>query len=104
VEITRDSAEDGAAVLRVTGDMDVDTAYQVPDEVAALFDEGHPSEVVLDLSGVTFLDSVGLGMLVRAQDEALAYDAGFRLLAPSEPVSRTLSITAMDTHFAVLPN
>ncbi len=102
MEITRDSADDGAAVLRVTGDMEADTAYQVPDEVAALFDVASPREVVLDLSGVTFLDSVGLGMLVRAQDEALAHDAGFRLRAPSEPVSRILSITAMDTHFAVV--
>jgi len=102
VEITRDPADHGAAVLRVTGDMDADTAYQVPDEVAALFDDGNPREVVVDLSAVTFLDSVGLGMLVRAQDEALAHDAAFRLLAPSEPVSRTLSITAMDTHFAVV--
>jgi anti-anti-sigma factor len=102
VDITRDSTDDGAAVLRVTGDMDVDTAYRVPDEVAALFDDATPRQVVLDLSGVTFLDSVGLGMLVRAQDEALAHDAGFRLLAPSDPVSRTLSITAMDTHFAVV--
>lgn len=102
MDITRDSTDDGAAVLRVTGDMDVDTAYRVPDEVAALFDDATPRQVVLDLSGVTFLDSVGLGMLVRAQDEALAHDAGFRLLAPSDPVSRTLSITAMDTHFAVV--
>ena len=103
MDITRDQADDGAVVLRVTGDMDVDSAYRVPDEVAALFDGSRPAAVVLDLSGVTFLDSVGLGMLVRAQDEAAAQNAAFRLRAPSAPVTRVLSITAMDTHFATDP-
>jgi anti-sigma B factor antagonist len=102
VELTRDTA-DGAVVLRVSGDMDADTAYRVPDEVAALFDGPRPREIVLDLSGVSFLDSVGLGMLVRAQEEAVAHDTDFRLRAPSDPVSRVLSMTAMDTHFAVVP-
>jgi len=100
VDITRDMSN-GAVVLRVTGDMDADTAYRVPDEVAAVFDGTRPQEIVVDLSEVSFLDSVGLGMLVRAQDEALSHDATFRLRAPSEPVSRVLSVTAMDTHFAV---
>jgi anti-anti-sigma factor len=101
VEITRETA-DGAVVLRVAGDMDADTAYRVPDEVAALFDGAPPREVVVDLADVTFLDSVGLGMLVRSQEEAQAHDAGFTLRAPSDPVSRVLSMTAMDTHFTVV--
>jgi anti-sigma B factor antagonist len=103
VDITRDPVENGQVVLHVSGDMDADSAYRVPEEVAALFEQERPPEIVVDLSGVSFLDSVGLGMLVRAQEEALANDAAFRLRAPSEPVSRVLSITAMDTHFAVLP-
>lgn len=95
--------------MQVEGDLDVDSAYRVYEGVAALFDDAgpglprpeRPRRVLIDLSGVTFIDSVGLGMLIRSEEEARRNDAALVLRSPSDSVRRLLSITAMDRNFAI---
>ena len=53
---------------------------------------------VLDLTGVTYLGSNGIGALIIG--EAAAEDAGVRLMIePSTIVRRVLETTAMDSYF-----
>jgi len=54
---------DGETVVSVTGDLDVSTAAQLADTVNAELREA-PGRVVLDLGGLAFCDSLGLGTLV----------------------------------------
>ncbi len=103
MEIAKDS-EDAGVVLRVSGEMDVETAYRVPDDVAAEVGEhtdGRPRHVTIDLSEVTFIDSVGLSMLLRSEEEARRNDVPLVLRRPSESVRRLLEITATDRNFAI---
>jgi ABC-type transporter Mla MlaB component len=55
--------DEGIVVLVISGSMDVETAPQLRDLVVRLIDEGH-HPLVLDLSGVDFIDSIGLGVIV----------------------------------------
>jgi anti-anti-sigma factor len=47
---------------------------------------------VVDMSEVTFLASLGMGMLIRAAKSLRRHEAGMVLLAPSEPVEKALRL------------
>lgn len=58
--------------------------------------------VVLDLSGVSFLDSSGLGALVAVLKLAGTRRA-FALAGLTDPVAKVLRLTRMDTVFRIFP-
>ncbi|MRJ75269.1 anti-sigma factor antagonist [Aeromicrobium sp. SMF47] len=93
---TTEDRQDGA-VLSVAGDIDMQTSADLRAQVDTM-DVAHRT-LVLDLGGVTFVDSSGLGSLlgVKKQQER----AGGRLLLSnvSPPVARIIEITRMDRVF-----
>ncbi len=81
--------------LRVSGDIDMDTAPQLEDAVVAELRDHAPDRLVLDLSGVRFLDSSGVRALVFALNHAAAHDCGFGLADLPYGVRRVLEITGV---------
>jgi anti-sigma B factor antagonist len=56
---------DGVAVVAVLGEVDVATAPRLRQELLRLVSESDgPPRIVVDLGGVDFLDSTGLGVLL----------------------------------------
>ncbi len=55
----------------------------------------------LDLSGVDFLDSAALGMLMIADDEATRAHGQLVLRNPSQQIARLFELSAMDTIFKI---
>ena len=51
--------------LRLEGEIDHHRARQLMDELSWRMDREMPRQVELDLSGVTFMDSSGIALLVR---------------------------------------
>jgi hypothetical protein len=49
----------------------------------------------LDLSGVTYLSSLGIGVLVRFQTELRALGGSFKVVHPSEPVKEVLGVVGV---------
>jgi anti-sigma B factor antagonist len=89
---------DPAPVIVIAGDVDV---YEVPSFRAALgavLDEGF-ERVVIDCSGMTFIDSAGLALLVDVQ-RRLAARGGELVLRGVRPASRRIfEITSLTTMF-----
>ncbi len=56
---------------------------------------------VLDLSGVDFLDSAALGMLLVADDETRSRGCHLTLQRPSSQIARLLELASMDTLFKI---
>lgn len=56
---------------------------------------------VLDLSGVDFLDSAALGMLLVADDETKSRGCSLTLRKPSTQIARLLELASMDTLFKI---
>jgi anti-sigma B factor antagonist len=82
-------------VLALTGSLDLasrDVLYQAG--VAALSTPDVPG-LVVDLAGVTFLDSSGIGALVELAGDAQDAGVGFALHNPSERVRRVLTISGL---------
>ena len=91
---------DGWRVLVLAGEVDVGTAPRLRDRLVQLVTEG-PPQVVVDLSGVTFIDSMGLGALVSGLKRARAHDGDLRLAGATDHVAKVLSITRLDQAFVV---
>ena len=80
----------GAAVVTVSGELDAATAPDLERFLGrATADQG---AFVLDLTGVTFCDSVGLATVV----EAIRGDVDLRVVG-SRQVTRTVTLTGMDS-------
>lgn len=91
------------AVVSVVGEIDPHTAGTLTEALDALTsgDEAPPERVVLDLSGVTFVDSSGLRVLLTASERMAEKQITFTLRSPSEAVHRLLEITKLLDHLGV---
>ena len=92
-EISQDT-RDGIHVVTIRGELVLDTAPGVrePLEKAAL-DGEHP--LVVDLSDCTFMDSIGLAMLLHGAKPLQDGESNVALVANGE-VRRLLRLTAID--------
>jgi anti-anti-sigma factor len=78
---------DGRSVMRFTGEIDLSNTDQVENQVLAAAVTGAP--VVLDLGGLTYLDSAGLHLLYRLTHGPAARN-GLRMVAPVGCRARTV--------------
>lgn len=92
--------QDGHDLVSVTGDLDVYTCNQLRDLVAEPGRWQQPL-LLLDLSGVVFLDSTGLSALVATRRLARARGAQLRLVCPSGSALRVIRMTRLDSVLAV---
>ena len=91
---------DGKGVVRATGELDVSSAGRLRSfltDVASRTD----GDVIVDMSGVSFTDSAGLGVLVGVYKRVAANDARLVLRHPGTHVRRVLSISGLDQVFVV---
>lgn len=89
---------DGQTVLVVAGDVDMATAPTLQDAIIDVLRSA--GRVVLDFTGVTFMDSSGLKALVGSFKAAPTPDA-MRIQNVPEQIRRLLAITDLDRFFAV---
>jgi anti-sigma B factor antagonist len=87
--------------LTVTGEVDVESADQVAATGLLHLTEAAVQCLVIDLAGVTFIDSSGIGALVRIRNIALEFDKRLALRNPSERAQKVLKITALDQVFEI---
>lgn len=61
------------------------------------------TSVSVDLSAVTFVDSAGLRVIIRAHRRQASGGGDLWLVKPSEPVKRLLDITGLTTELRIEP-
>jgi anti-sigma B factor antagonist len=93
--------EQGLVRLLLRGELDLSTASKAEEELRRA-ESSEPALLVLDLSGLTFLDSTGLRLIVTA--DRRARDEGRRLAVVKGPetVQRVFSITRLDERLEML--
>jgi anti-sigma B factor antagonist len=91
ISVSRGDAE---TVVSVNGDLDVSTATRLADTVNEELREP-PSRIVLDLAGLTFCDSLGLGTLVVLSRTARVQQTYLLLRNPSPFFTRMLEVTGV---------
>ena len=98
--VTRTQGE--RTVVEVGGEIDVYTAPQLRERVVELVADGQV-DLVLDLSGVEFLDSTGLGVLVGALNRVRAQDGSLALVLTQERILKIFEITGLRKVFPIFP-
>ena len=89
-------------VIWVTGDLDADTGRAVRARLSQA-QRHENSDVILDLTGVTFIDSVALSSVVGGA-KAMNEVGNLRVISPPERVARMLSDAGMDEVFELTPD
>jgi len=87
-------------IVAVNGDITLNHRSDVmlKDKVRTLLDEGR-RKIVLDLGGVVYVDSAGLGELVRAYATAKNKGGGLKLARLPKRIKDLLTITKLATVF-----
>jgi anti-sigma B factor antagonist len=90
----------GVEVLAVTGDITMPEggAARVSDKVRSVLQEGHV-HLVLDLGGVRYVDSMGLGELVEAYTAAKNRGGALKLANVGKRLNDLLVLTRLYTVF-----
>ena len=92
-------AQAEAIVLTLGGDIDVATSGDVLAAGLGVLGSRHCSTLCLDLAGVTFLDSTGIGALVSLRNAAGDYGRTLVLRDPSPATTRLLQLTGLSDVF-----
>jgi anti-sigma B factor antagonist len=88
------ATSDASARVRTTGEIDSSTAPQMHAELDAVLDTGVQT-LIVDLCGVTFLDSAGLCALAAVHRRATTKGVQLRVLVSNRAVIRPLQITGL---------
>ncbi|GGL62908.1 hypothetical protein GCM10010129_03190 [Streptomyces fumigatiscleroticus] len=99
--ITRTTTDDGACVVTLAGEVDLDGSAQLRDVLLSCL-EMAPGTVV-DFGEVTFMDSSGINALITAHQAARERDVWLRLAAPRQAVQRVLQLVGVDALIPCYP-
>jgi anti-sigma B factor antagonist len=91
------------AVLRLSGELDADTATQLHKVLAELLERPVP-RIVVDLSDLKFCDSVGLSAFITAK-QVIAARGGWLSFAGANRFLASLLVTVgLSRYFAIFPD
>ncbi|MFD1530480.1 STAS domain-containing protein [Pseudonocardia aurantiaca] len=94
--IARDD-QGGCLILAVRGEVDLSTGGRLLEAGSATLREARGRPLVLDLTGVDFLSSSGLGLLVALNDEGRDLGVPLRVVVDeSRPVIRPIRTMGLD--------
>lgn len=92
-------SDEEPSVVIAEGQIDSHTSTSLDDVLSSLSSN---DDVAVNLSKVTFIDSSGLRVLVRAHKRQLGSGGRLTVLSPSEPVSRLFEITGLTSELAII--
>ena len=92
---------DGWALLRVSGEVDIASAPRLRETLIGVIAGGQP-RVVLDLDGVDFLDSTGLGVIVSALKRTRTHGGDLRIVSTRPSVRQLFELTGLDLAMPVV--
>ena len=82
-------------LITVSGEVDLATSPELDVAIIAAIDSGATS-VVIDLTDVSFMDSSGLGVIVRALKRCREAENDLDLVVTNERVLKVFGITGLD--------
>ena len=101
-EVSIDERADSYSVVTVRGEVDLHTAPKVHYAIER-GSEGVEA-VVVDMSGIAFMDSTALSTLMRAKESLEKKGTSLRLTVPSRAVERIFAVTGFGDYFDIYPS
>ncbi|MFF3440451.1 STAS domain-containing protein [Streptosporangium sp. NPDC002721] len=91
-------------VVQATGELDMAVAPRLRAEIDRVLQEEGTPNLVMDLTGVPFCDSVGLGVLVGTLTRLKEAHGRLILVVSPGMITHLLTITNLDRHFETRDN
>lgn len=91
----------GGTVITAAGEIDLRHQQDFQRALQTVCEE-RPSRVVVDLSAVGYMDSSGVGTLVKIAGMVRSFGGKLALLSPSRPVMSIFEITTLDRYFTIV--
>lgn len=92
------SDRDGWSVLEVGGEVDVATAPRLREQLIKLVN-AEKYRIVVDLQGVDFIDSTGLGVLIGALKRVRTHDGDLAVVCTEPRIVKVFEITGLNQVF-----
>jgi anti-sigma B factor antagonist len=101
MELSMSTADGGPVpIVVVGGEVDVYSAPQLRNQLIEILESG-PSTAIVDLTGVEFIDSTGLGALVAARTTAADRGGSLALVCTHQRIIKLFTITGLDGVFRI---
>lgn len=100
MELSVDRTENGVVILAVSGEVDMNTSLEVRSALTPLFAE-KPRALVVDLSGVGYMDSSGVATLVEGLQWSHRSEIPFRLYGMTSVVKDVFEMARLENLFAI---
>jgi anti-sigma B factor antagonist len=100
-DITRSELDDRTSVISIAGDLDLSTAPQLKWMLLDALEAGH-SQLVVDLTQTTFMDSTALGVLIGV-NRSLDVGARLAIVCARANLLKIFELSGMDGAFAIFP-
>jgi anti-sigma B factor antagonist len=98
--ITTEEADAASVVIRLKGEVDLYTCPELKQELLRVIADG-ATLVVVDLSETTFIDSTGLGVLIRGVERLQAGDGRLAVVCTDPNMRKVFEITGLNRVFTI---
>ncbi len=95
--------EDKTATVTIAGELDLGVRETVELAIAEAIDAEGTREVIVDLSALEFIDSSGIGILLKGRRHADKAGVAYRVSAPTGIVRQVLELTGVLEHLSGQP-
>ena len=101
-DIKTEQLADDTYVISLAGEVDLYTAPEFKQQLLEVIGEG-ASDVIVDFSGTTFIDSTTLGVLVGGVKRLRSNDGQLSLVCSDRNITKIFEITGLDRVFTIYP-
>ncbi|MDH4162582.1 MAG: STAS domain-containing protein [Nitrospirota bacterium] len=103
VEIITEKISAGT-VVKLIGDVDMNTSPDVRTSIAEVFKTGGSKALLINLSGVRYMDSSGIATLVETMQNCMKQGMKLRLVEPSPSVRDVFELARLSSIFQIFPS
>ena len=94
--------KNGLLTLYFKGELDHHEARDATDGIERIIDEYLPRDCIMDMSGLTFMDSSGIALLLRTERLMRELDGSLTVIGLPEQPGRVLQASGMAKRLTIL--
>ena len=99
-DLDGESIDEATSVVAISGELDLTTTTELRRRADAAFSSGR-ARLVIDLTGLTHMDSSGLAELISCHQRAASLQGGLALVVTSSPIRRMLELRGVNHIFTL---
>jgi anti-sigma B factor antagonist len=101
-DIQTEQLSDHAYVISLAGEVDLYTAPEFKQQLLEVIGQG-ATDVIVDFSNTTFIDSTTLGVLVGGVKRLRVHDGQLSIVCSDRNITKIFEITGLDRVFSIYP-